>query len=546
MTGALAQRLSVAELKAMMRLARVQRTHGGVDPLRRLLEEDLEGTFWHYEGSRTGSPLLPTRLHDKQRAALEADARHRWLFWGNQVGKTTVGAVDVGLTALGRHPVDPWEPPVTQWASALTWDLWETILLPELLTWLPPDRIIDAPEPYVKSSKRTIMVRADNGAVSRIVGKSAEQGRAKYQSARIHKVWLDEEHPETIWDELQPRLVRFGGRTLATMTPLLGLTWTYHRIYEPWRRGQADHHWASHAGLQDNPAIDEEDIEALRRELKGNPSQLAARLDGRFVRPQGIALKYDPNRNLQSWPDDVVRRVVREQGWPLFAGIDFGSWRFGFVLCGADRAERVQVLEEYFSQRETLELRAEQIHEILTSYGAPEDTRIWGDSANATDITEINEAFKRIDSPYRVVGVARENKLRTASVTRLNNLLTRGALLFRRELGDGMTWKLGQSAAAEGRTVAGSRLLWEVNNWRYPKPKERDGRIEAQKQDPDDNTADGADMIAGLRYAVMSWWKAADYEIPEEEPVRQRDYGLEQLIENRQRYLRRQARTRGF
>jgi hypothetical protein len=37
-------------------------------------------------------------------------------------------------------------------------------------------------------------------------------------------------------------------------------------------------------------------------------------------------------------------------------------------------------------------------------------------------------------------------------------------------------------------------------HWGYPVPKEG----EAQEQDPDDNTADGADLIAADRYAIMS------------------------------------------
>jgi hypothetical protein len=55
-------------------------------------------------------------------------------------------------------------------------------------------------------------------------------------------------------------------------------------------------------------------------------------------------------------------------------------------------------------------------------------------------------------------------------------------------------------------------LMWEIQNWAYPKPA--DGK--AQKQDPDDNTADGADAIASTRYAIMSWWRAAKQ--PSDEP----------------------------
>jgi phage terminase large subunit-like protein len=207
----------------------------GIDPIGRLMDPAFTDPLWEYEGSRLGTPLIPGQLHPKQVEQLMSPAKHRLLFWGNQSGKSSFGAVDEVLTGLGRHPVNSlrWKPPIVQWASALTWELWENILLPELLTWIPPWRIIKAPEPYQHSLNRHIVFRADNGAVSRITGKAAEQGRMKYQSARVHQVWFDEEHPQEIWDECQPRLLRFNGRSLSTLTPLKGLTWMYHRIYEP-------------------------------------------------------------------------------------------------------------------------------------------------------------------------------------------------------------------------------------------------------------------------------------------------------------------------
>ena len=113
------------------------------DPLRVLMDPDHEGP-WEYEDSKTDL-VIPGSLHPKQKEALLNSSRFRWLFWANQSGKTTLGAIDIALTALGRHPNQSWEPPVLLWASALTWDLWENILLPELLTWIPPDRIVDAP-----------------------------------------------------------------------------------------------------------------------------------------------------------------------------------------------------------------------------------------------------------------------------------------------------------------------------------------------------------------------------------------------------------------
>ena len=115
----------------------------GIDPLRNIMDPSFLGDdegMWHYEHSYVGT-RLPAKLHAKQVEALYSPAKHRFLFWGNQTGKTTVGAIDSSLLALGRHPVmshlPNFQPPVTIWASALSWELWQNVLLPELLTWIP-------------------------------------------------------------------------------------------------------------------------------------------------------------------------------------------------------------------------------------------------------------------------------------------------------------------------------------------------------------------------------------------------------------------------
>ena len=514
----------ILHLKELEKAASEALSGAELDPLAVLMDETTVEP-WEYEDSRTDL-IVPGTLHPKQMTALKDDHRFRWLFWANQSGKTTLGAIDLALTALGRHPNQTWEPPVLLWASGLTWDLWENILLPELLTWIPSDRIMDAPEPRVRSTKRVILVRADNGRISRIVGKSAEQGAAKYQSARVHKVWMDEEHPESVWDEVQPRLLRFGGSVITTATPLLGLTWMYHRIYEPHTRGQMPDHFCSHAGVADNPAITPEMVAAITKEFEADPAQAAARLHGKFATPSGIALRFIPIKHLEAWTPEM-RQTVRDQEWRHVCGVDFGYWRFAFVHIVVDRAGRGHVVGEIFSQKEDLSVRAKKLHEHLVEWNAPHMTRLWGDAANPTDIVELNRELTRLESPYKVRPVRAEHKARQASVTLVNRLFHRGALLLDRNLNNRSAWRLGQSAANDGRPQIGSRLFYEMSQWRYPRPK--DGM--PQSQDPSDDSADGADCVAALRYAVMSQFRAPGFVKPEKELRKNVDYGLERIVE---------------
>jgi phage terminase large subunit-like protein len=492
-------------LGAAWQQARAQAAAAGAlpDPLTRLLDPAFTDALWEYEGSKIG-PEIPGALHPKQVEALTQPGKHRWLFWGNQVGKTTLGAVDTVLLALGRHPLQrsgvlP-PPPITAWASALSWELWQNTLLPELLTWIPPHRILRAPPPKQASTLRDIVLRADNGAESRITGKSAEAGAEAYQSARVHSVWLDEEHPEAVWDEMQPRLLRYGGRTLATMTPLKGMTWVHGRVYDPVKRGviPAARHWFSHAGLADNPAITPEALEELRHELRNNPSQLAAREHGYFVRPLGAVYPFDLDKHGTDLEGDALDAFVRRTAH--YGHVDLGKWRFAFAWGGVDADGVLTMVDEVFSQNETSDVRANKIHQQLKAYGVRE-IQIWGDCADPDGLKELNEAFERLDSPYRVTAVDMANKARSAGILRVESLLTRGALRVRRAMGAGHVWRLGMSAGSFGKPVEGSRWIWEIQNWQYPKMP--DGKV--QKDDPDDATADGADMMDGFRYLAMTW-----------------------------------------
>lgn len=485
-----------------------------IDPIARLLDPRFTDTLWPYEHSKIGT-FIPGNLHRKQVEALHHPAMHRWLLWGNQSGKTSFGAIDLVLSALGRHPLqaaglEPM-PPFHSWASALSWELWENMLLPELLTWIPKSRILDAPPARQKSLKRDLIILADNGAESRITGKSAEQGAQQYQSARVNKIWLDEEHPEAIWDEMQPRLLRFGGRTIATMTPLLGLTWVFHRVYEPVKTGAIPHerHWYSHAGIADNPSITEAALEELRSELQHNPSQLAAREHGYFVRPIGAVYDFDLTRDGVELEGDALMAFLARA--KCYGQVDFGKWRFAFAFGGVDRDGTLVMIEEVFSQAESADQRAKRIHDCLKAHKVT-DILIYGDCADPEGLAELNASLERIDSPYYVIPVQAAFKNRKTGILRVENLLSRQALKVRRGMGRDGLWYHGKSASSAGRPVRGSRFLWELVNWQYPKTA--DGKV--QKEDPDDATADGADMMDGLRYLVMQWLG------PVEEPRRPR------------------------
>jgi hypothetical protein len=249
-----------------------------------------------------------------------------------------------------------------------------------------------------------------------------------------------------------------------------------------------------------------------------------------------------------------------------FGGLDFQAARFAFVLFAIDRFKRCIRVDEYYSQFEGLKVRAKFIHELCEFYGITGFLPVWSDAANPQDIMEMNAHWvegwvkcdacgalwptmgKRCDnrecrgkgpgqpgepmhvtSKIRCGAVAQENKLRRVAVERINDALDRDILLYR--TGIEYDWMLGRTSTEEGVPQHSSRLLWEAENWSYPKMAPG----KSQDEDPDDHTADGADFMAAQRYALMSYWRQAkfphDYGKYEDDRGHPFDYKKRQFVE---------------
>jgi hypothetical protein len=237
---------------------------------------------------------------------------------------------------------------------------------------------------------------------------------------------------------------------------------------------------------------------------------------------EGVCLRFDPARHYVDIVPDQIEQLVRKG--KSFAGVDPQWWRFGFVMFTRLPSGKIIRVAELFSQKENLKIRARKIHELCVSVGIddprPRTVPIWADAANPQDIAELNLAFREgweerdedgeetggwIKSSLRVIAVANENKARKNAVQRINKLLDANALLFVRSVGADHKWLLGANASQAGTETCRSRLMWEIDNWAVPVPKEG----EAQDDNPDDDTADGADLIAASRYALMSHLRKA-------------------------------------
>lgn len=228
--------------------------------------------------------------HQKQLAFHKCPKRNRWVFGGNRTGKTECGAVETVWRALGNHPYRTNRPDTHGWVVSVSRDVQREVAQRKILEYLDPDRIVDV----VMESGRvgnaaggvidTLYVRNDFGGVSSIGFKTYEMGRDKFQGASLDYVWFDEEPPEDVYDECRMRVVDRVGDLYGTMTPLLGLTFVYRKIFL--NEDGDPEIWHETMEWRDNPFLDAAEIERLTNAL--DDDVLQARRFGKFSSAQGL------------------------------------------------------------------------------------------------------------------------------------------------------------------------------------------------------------------------------------------------------------------
>lgn len=229
-------------------------------------------------------------IHKKQMEFHRCLKRNRWVFGGNRSGKTECGAVEAIWLARGIHPFRQNRSNVCGWVVSPTFAVSREVAQSKILHYLNPDWIVDIVMQSGKSSFPEggiidyILIKNALGGISKIVFKSAEMGREKFQGASLDFVWFDEEPPEDIYDECLMRVLDKKGEIFGTMTPLKGLTFVYNRIY----LNEADDPEIWHIFMEwaDNPYLDRAEIEKLSASL--TDEQLQQRRYGRFVSSKGL------------------------------------------------------------------------------------------------------------------------------------------------------------------------------------------------------------------------------------------------------------------
>jgi len=286
---------------------------------------------------RNEDPLKYSERHFKQSQFYKAPQSTRALFWGNRVGKTEVGAMEVARYMLGEHEYRDVTPPVEVWSICPSFDAQAETTQKKLLYYLPKSRIVDTTT-IRKGIYSSITVKANNGTLSVINFKSYEQGRSKFQGAGKRLIWFDEEPPHDIYEECVVR--QEAGQSLdivLTMTPIKGMTWVYDEIFLSTDTGL---YFVSTAGWDDNPWLTDEQKNIMSRGL--TREALEVRKYGRFTKRVGLVCNW--------WEREKHLRDYKEfpRDWAYYECLDGGySDPAAWFLIGVDNDDSIHIMDGF-------------------------------------------------------------------------------------------------------------------------------------------------------------------------------------------------------
>jgi phage terminase large subunit-like protein len=317
------------------------------------------------EKIRREDPLLfynnppATLLHEKQVLFHKCDKKNRWNFGGNRTGKTVCGAVEAVWFARGNHPYKAVSGATEGWVVSLTNEVQRDVAQKEILKWLSTDWIVSASARRGRVDDLSncvldyLIIKNVHGTNSRISFKACEQGRAKFQGTSQNWIWFDEEPPEDVYQECLMRVFDNGGYIWGTMTPLLGLTWVYDKIYKN-ENGNPEVWWQA-LTWEDNPYLPPDEVELMIASMPEKERE--ARQYGKFIN-SASALFGDFDAGVHIVPEFSYSRDYR-----FYMSIDYGFDMLACLWFTVDVSGVVTVFDELHIPNLMISEAAERILE---------------------------------------------------------------------------------------------------------------------------------------------------------------------------------------
>lgn len=493
----------------------------------------------------------------------------------NRQGKTTGAHWDNIWRAHGVHPYKRVPLIDTLWSGFPDYPFYNKVTRKIFLESVPRHLLLH----WSETDKHAVLRRVDGGTCD-IWFVSYEQAVTSWTGDAVGHIHLDEPVPEEHFNEAAARVATTGGQIYITVTPVNGLGWMEERLYLAAGNKGGDNPdvYVIEGGLAEYdeelekrdraslgvgrvkvPHFTHESVLRFARQYK-DPAERMIRVFGIYKRRTGgVYADFDPLVH-------IIPAFPVPSYYEVWGGCD-SAYYFSVVVNAQDEKGRIYTVYEYFSSTgETADQRVRAIWRDLALGGEREmvdaDGRvhrrkvppvlswlmddpdayvtIYIDTAALQDSIELNAAAARIGA--RIIFTQLDQKLKAvdAAVRMVQNWMAPSTLREtppmvhreeRPERGEPRWYAFdtlysewvhkrpGTSESEEGEFMSGSRLCWELKNFKWKKPKPH----EAHTSGPDNHSAGGAHAENALRYSIMARIHPPDApKVPENETPQQR------------------------
>jgi phage terminase large subunit-like protein len=282
-------------------------------------------------------------------------------------GKSTAGAYETAVHLTGMYP-KWWEgrkfkSAIKAWVVGETNKVTRDVLQEKLLGkpgefgtgMIPGDSIVrTTAKAGIPDAVDSVTVKHASGGTSRLTFKSYQEGRESFQGDAIEICHMDEECPESIYDEALMRLMTTNGLMYLTFTPLSGLTELVLRFLPGGQLPEEDTgRWVVLVGWDETPHLSDA---AKAEYLASIP------LYQRDARTKGIpqlgsgAIYPIPESDIK------VPRFQIPDTWPRAFGLDVGFNRTACIWGARDPESKVIYLfDEHYMGKEEPSIHAAAI-----------------------------------------------------------------------------------------------------------------------------------------------------------------------------------------
>lgn len=370
---------------------------GALDNLDAAERKRVEKLLGELDESLEDNPLYKVRGDNPQQVEFwSAQTRIVAAFAGNRFGKTTGLLIRTIVECLDPEWIPDWMLQFKRWYPGVNTDypgtktrlvcpsfqVLETVLLPELRLWCPPKSLKGGSFNRAYNKQLGVLQFA-NG--SWIEFKTYVQDPSMFAGSSLHLVGYDEPPPWEIRRECKVRLAQYDGFEMFAMTPLTTNTsWVRREIY---KNRESPDITVIRGSIHDNPTLSKEGVEAA---LAAQPDVWRRAVEfGDFIDIGGLAYPefekcvvekpyegkqggWTPWHTHQGkkWAQNTSEKY--REPWDIVIGIDPGIRNAAMVWVGFDKDNVAYVFDEVLLQDRTPVEYAEAIKKVNRKWGIKE------------------------------------------------------------------------------------------------------------------------------------------------------------------------------